>query len=126
MARVAVRGPPRPRAESERLQQHSYAHLVREVITHKVAALSAQVAVYLGIEACSWMAGTVDVLQDDEAVVAAGHLQSPPQRRNDPGASRTVQIPIFAEKAVEILVVTNFVFGDAAGQACQYRFRAGP
>ena len=62
-----------PRTEAERLQQHSHAHLVREMSAHKVSAFPAQVAVYPGIEGIAGMAGGVNMLEDDEAVVARAH-----------------------------------------------------
>src|SRR5882672_495719 len=89
-------------------------------------ALAAHPAIDLDIEGFASMTGAVDMLEDDVAVVAAGHPQAPPQRREYRGAARSLLVLILPEKPVEMLVVTYLVFGDAARQYAQHGVWAGP
>src|SRR5215472_1129566 len=71
------------------------------------------------------MASLVDVLQDHEAVVAAGHPQAPPQRRHDLRAARTFDLLVAPEITIEMLVVADLVVCYAPRHDGEYRIRAG-
>src|SRR6516162_4106388 len=98
---------------------------MREVIADEPAAFAAYAAIRRDIKGFAGMTGTVHVLEHDKAVVAAGHPEPTPQRRQDCGAPRIFEIPIFAEIAIEVLVVPDFVLRDVAGQDGEHRIRAG-
>src|SRR5690349_16792688 len=65
------------------------------------------------------------MFQNNETVVAAAHSQAPPQRGNDGSAARGFCLAISPKKAVEMLVMPDFVFDDAPREHGQNRLRAG-
>src|SRR5437763_12498700 len=65
------------------------------------------------------------MFQNNEAVVAAAHSQAPPQRRNDGRTARGFGLAIAPKEAVEMLVMSDFVFDDAPRQQRQNRLWAG-
>src|SRR6202035_1091726 len=97
---------------------------MREVASDKVAGLSAQAAAHPDVERFVVTIGAVDMLEGDKALVAAGHLQPPPQRRKDCGPARRLGDPVLPEIPIKMLVVTHLVFGNMAGQHRTDRIRA--
>src|SRR5436305_5120654 len=98
---------------------------MRKMIAHEIAASPAQVTIYRGIEGGLGITRTIDIFENDKAVVAAGHPQPPPQRRSYRGAARAFGLAVSPKKTVEMFVVPNLVFDDAARQQRQHRLGAG-
>src|SRR5215469_16810449 len=111
--------------ETQRFQQHPHAHLMWEMTPHKRAALATHLAVHPDVKGFAGMAIAVDVLENDKAVVPAGHSQAAPQRRENRGTTRLLRIAVLSKKPVKVLVMTHLVFGDATCQKSEHGLGAG-
>src|SRR5689334_1720423 len=95
------------------------------MVADKIAALLSQPPVYPLVKIPARITGAVNVLQHDEAVVAAAHPQAPPQRWYDRRASRALGFAVPSVETVEMFEMAHLVLGDVPGQNCQHRIGAG-
>ena len=96
---------------------------MREVIADQLSPLPAQIAVNLGVEGTRGVRSSVDMFHNHDAVVAAGHPQPPPERRHDRSAARTFDLSVAPEIAIKMLVMSNFIVCNVAGQHGKHGLR---